>query len=581
MTVSRIQDAERHLFDGRLPQAETLLREVLAAEPDNCGALYLLALVAKESGNTEAAVKMLTRVIELDSNHHDALNSLGILQASGNQLDAAVGNFRAAVTANPAFVSAHANLGATLFRQNKIQPAIDACRQALAIDPNHIGALTNICSLLIRAKDYRAAIDHHRQLAALQPDNPNVLLNLAAALAFGDRPAEAITVYQHVLDLEPVNTRALHGLGTTYSEMGDKERAGDALKSALAHDPTYVDAYYSLSDTDLSQLTESNLQQLDKLGRDAGTSPADKAKVFFVLAKAAMAEKDKTAAFDLYKQGNQHRREAQSAAGIVYSSTAQDRLVENLMAFFGKPADMSAPAGQGEKLIFVLGLPRSGTTLIEQILVAHPSVISLGENETIYRGILDAFGNDYLQQLDAARWPDAYQKELSQIAAAYLAETNHEGVKRTVNSLPFNFWHLGFIKTVFPDSSIIVTERDPRDVALSCYFQNFADDHPWSTTLTDLKHYFECYARLMAHWRNIYGKELHTIVYEDLVKNFDATCLSLLAHLSLEWDDRVLRFYETDNLVKSASKWQVRQPIYGSSVGRWRDFESQLTPFLT
>ena len=279
-------------------------------------------------------------------------------------------------------------------------------------------------------------------------------------------------------------------------------------------------------------------------------------------------------AFGHFARGNVLRREDLARLGRSFDGAAHEQFIDAVAGLFDGDF-LAARRGFGDAStlpVFVVGMPRSGTTLVEQILASHPDVFGAGE--------LDALGGF------VPRFPEGV-KELDAEAAADLARSHVERLSglggpalRVVDKTPLNFLYLGLISLLFPAARIVHCRRDARDVCLSCFAQNFVAGHGWSTDLADLATYFRQYGRLMAHWHDVLPLPVLDVDYEAVVADPGAESRRLVDFLDLPWDDACLRFHEARHVVRSASNWQVRRPVHGGSVGRWRAYERWLGPLL-
>ncbi len=262
--------------------------------------------------------------------------------------------------------------------------------------------------------------------------------------------------------------------------------------------------------------------------------------------------------------------------------TADDKRIDRLIAAFTPERLQSLPRAQHDSKtpVFILGMPRSGTSLVEQILASHPQVHGAGELNNIMRlesGMPDLVGG-------GKRFPDGLnkltQEHVDELASHYLehlAELSPDAL-RVTDKMPNNFLHLGTIQLLFPDARIIHCMRDPLDTCLSCYFQNFFAQHPYTNDLGHLGAYYNGYERLMAHWKQTLDLPIFDIRYEDLVENQETKSREMIEFIGLEWDEACLKFHENKRIGRTASYDQVRQPIYKGSVARWRNYESHLEP---
>ncbi len=285
-------------------------------------------------------------------------------------------------------------------------------------------------------------------------------------------------------------------------------------------------------------------------------------------------------AFHCFRAGNDLRK-----AGHRYQPEEESLFVDRLMASFNKElfGEKERIGNRSERPVFIVGMPRSGTTLVEQILASHPQVHGHGELEEmaeLVRGLSERLGS-------RQPYPECV-KTLDEITAGSLAEAHLAqlerhgcGVVRSIDKMPHNFLHLGLIALLFPRARLIHCLRDPLDTCLSCYFQDFGSRHRFSCDLEQLGRCYRNYQRLMAHWHATLPRPILDVPYEGLVHDQELWCRKLIDFLGLPWDERCLTYYKTERPVLTSSAWQVRQPIYTSSVGRWRHYAKHLGPLFS
>ncbi len=311
-------------------------------------------------------------------------------------------------------------------------------------------------------------------------------------------------------------------------------------------------------------------------------SADDKKKLHFTLAKAFEEKADADAAFAHYRRGNELQRAAFAGQSLRFDAEAQDRLVARTEAVFTGQffAERQSFGIASEAPVFVVGMPRSGTTLVEQIAASHPQVHGAGERwemDVAAHNLSDTLGAQApypenvaeLDEATAARLGEAYLGRLREVAG---------DAERVIDKLPFNYLRLGLIAVLLPRARVIHCRRDVRDTCLSCYFQNFSIPYPWTTDLCEIGRYHRAYERLMAHWRSVLPRAMLEVDYEDLVADQEGQSRRIIDFLGLQWDPRCLDFHRTQRQVSTASAWQVRRPIYATSVGRWRAYERMLEP---
>lgn len=358
------------------------------------------------------------------------------------------------------------------------------------------------------------------------------------------------------------------------------EEALASLEKAVACDPDNVDAYYALASSGQSDLDQTALDHLTALidGSDITLTAEQKTKALFTLAM----QTDGVQSFGWYVKGNQLRGETLADVGQVFDPARHRETFAQLQSTFGKEffADRAEWGNDSAAPVFVLGMPRSGTTLVEQIIAAHSEAEGVGERSDIpdiIKSFIQAAGGEEAFPASALLLTE---KQIKDGAEAYLAKLDSlsDGAGRVVNKLPFNYAHLWLIQLMFPKAKIIHCRRDARDVGLSCFQQNFVQPHPWSCDLAHIGHYTKAYEDLMTHWQNTLALPILDVVYEELVADQAAGSRRIIEFLDLEWQESVMDFYNTESRVKTASKWQVREPVYKSSIGRWQEYAEQLAP---
>jgi len=392
------------------------------------------------------------------------------------------------------------------------------------------------------------------------------MINLASVRAADDRFDEAIVLFNRALHTAPDCAEAHLNLGLTLAEMGRAPAAVASLRQAIAIDPENVDAWYALSAADEIVLTKDDAELLVRLLEKGRLTDDQKVKLRFVLAGSAERLGNLTRAFDDYRRANALRKQDLARTGHAFDPIRHEAMIDRIISTSPKEllAQPVAPAVEG--LVFVVGLPRAGTTLVERIIATHREAHGIGERDDIERL--------------AARQREG--EDAGILAAEYLAELRARvpGKRLIVDKTPFNYLHLGLIARALPGAKIIHIRRDLRDVGISCFTQNFVQPHAWTCDLEHIGDYASEYARLMDHWRAALPPIMLELDYEALVADPAIHSRRMFEFIGLPWDPGCLAFHMAKGIVRSASKWQVRRPIYGSSVGRWKAYQQFLGPLL-
>jgi tetratricopeptide (TPR) repeat protein len=384
----------------------------------------------------------------------------------------------------------------------------------------------------------------------------------------------ALAAYNRAATLPgPAQMDAIANRGALFMEFGRKDEAVKALEEAAKTFPNAPGILFS--QTDLRRLVAGDplIAQMQALLAREGISLADRATLHFGLGKAFLDIGDSEQAFDHYNEGNRLKRST-----FAYDADANERWMASIAEVFS-PALLAAKADMGARSdlpVFVVGMPRSGTTLVEQILASHPMIHGAGELKRL-QTLVDGIAGFPVSV------PNMTAEQLRGLGDAYLGFVKPlaAGRRHVVDKMPSNFLHAGLIRLVLPDARIIHCRRDPVDTCLSCYTKLFAGEQAFTYNQTELGRFHRAYLRLMAHWRaSLPASHFLEVDYEAVVEDVEREARRMLDFLGLPWNDTVLRFHETQRPVRTASVNQVRQPIYRTSAGRWRKHEAYLQRLL-
>ena len=466
----------------------------------------------------------------------------------------------------------------------RLPQAEELYRQILREYPGQPDALNLLGVMAIATGRAELAVDLISQAVNRLPGEADFHGNLAAAYQAAGRVADAIRHYRETIRLKPTAVNQYLFLSDALQEQGQLEEALDYCLHALRLQPDSALGYCllgGLAGHGCYTLTDADLQQIQVLLEAPGQSARDASLLHFTLAAHWERLGQYDQAFASYRRANELKLQVYRLANQTFQPEKLRALTDNLIAVFTPHflKQLQTLGIDSEVPVFVVGLPRSGTTLVEQILASHPQVHGVGERKDI--DVLATTLHQHLQTADA--YP-ACMTGLDAATAKRLAEgyvqglVRHAGAaSRIVDKMPNNYLHLGLIAALFPRSRIIHCRRDPMDVCASAYFQNFKW-LPHGASMEDIAFHYRQFSRLMEHWRRVLPMPIHEAVYEDLVANPETVSRSLVAACGLDWDDRCLSFYRTERVVQTASKLQVRRPIYQSSVGRWKAFRAHLEP---
>jgi tetratricopeptide (TPR) repeat protein len=512
ITDPRLLAAGSALSEGRLPEAETLLRAHLMQAPTDVAAIRMLAEIAARLGRYEDAENLLSRCLELA----------------------------------PSFREARQNYALVLQRHNKHEQALAELDALLKNDPRNPGCRILKAAVFSRLGDYEAAIE----------------------------------LYADLVRDYPKNTKIWMSYGHTLKTAGHQHRAIQAYRRSIELDPGFGDAYWSLANLKTFRFNADEIETMRGMLRRTDLATEHRFHFEFALAKALEDAAEYAESFEHYLQGN-----AQRLAEVPYSANENAARVARTKRVYTR-AFFDQRRGSGSQApdpIFIVGLPRAGSTLIEQILSSHsavegtmelPEIISM--TRALRAGSEPGAASNYHDAL--ARLGS---KELEDLGQQYLDRTRVQrkfGAPLFIDKMPNNFAHIGLIHLTLPNAKIIDARRHPLACCLSAFKQHFAQGQNFTYSLDDIGRYYSDYVELMAHFDDVLPGRVHRVIYENMVDDTEAEVRRLLAYCGLPFESGCLRFFENDRPVRTASSEQVRQPIYREGIEHWRHFEPWLGP---
>jgi hypothetical protein len=474
---------------------------------------------------------------------------------------------------DPDNVVAHTSLGMALCRLGRYQEGGEHFRQAIGIRESYAEAHFNLGSLLRSQGRIAESEQPLRRALKLKPTLIDAQISLGVTLYMLGRMSEAKGLFEKALKLAPRQVDALTGMGQIAALEGRFAEAETWFNRALEIDPKMSLGWVGLAG--LRTLTTADGAWLKgaQASADSGLAPLNEASVRYAIGKYY----DQTGEFALAFRSFQRAKVLVRTAAVDYDREGRTRFVDALISTYNPQTLALAKPGASDSAlpILVVGMPRSGTSLVEQIIASHPAARGAAEVE-FWSPVVAKNANSFLREP-----PDEPTRK--KLAQGYLRvlTANGAGAARVVDKSPFNSEYLGVIHSVFPQARIIYLQRDPIDTCLSCYFQDFPPLLNFTLDLSDLAHFYRNHHRLMQHWRNALPPgTLLDVPYAALVADQENWTRRILEFLGLSWDERCLNFHSTERSVLTASYWQVRQKLYTSSVGRWRNYQKFIGPLL-
>lgn len=575
-SAARMQRAVAAHQQGALQEAERDYRAVLAAEPDHADATHFLGLLLHQRGDA-AGFTLLQQSLRLSPGNYQFHGNLaGVLQQLGRSAEAEQ-LYREALRLNPDYAGGRINLGMLYAARGDYLRALPEFDAALRLERGSFAAWFNRAAALQQLARREESLQSYRHAAVAAKADPDLQLMVASALREAGEVEESLRCHEQALKLAPGYAPAENSLGNLLGMQGDLVAAERHYRHALTLQADYAGAYYNLADVKKLTPADPAWDGLMRLsGRAPELPPEEAIPLHFALGRVWDGQKDYAQAFAHLDAGNRLKR-----ASLHYDEARQARFFQEFAGVFG--ADFIGARrldGSDARPVFIVGMPRSGTTLVEQILASHPEVHGAGETHAlrnVLREDLPPDEGDYrLPGQLAELEPEGFRRAAARYSR-YL-DSLAPRAARITNKLPGNMVFVGLVSLLYPEARIIHCSREPLDTCLSCYSKLFTTGHPFSYEQGELGRFYRMYERLMHHWRLALPGRMLELRYEELVSDLEGQSRRLIAHLDLPWDEACLRFHESARAVRTASLAQVRRPIYKDSVGRWKNYEKELAP---
>jgi tetratricopeptide (TPR) repeat protein len=566
-----------------LEQSENAIKHYelsIQFEPNLIDAYINCAIAWRLVKNTDEAIQYLYQALNLDNKNSRAFHVLGAIYQELEDLPRALECFENASSLDPKESKYRVSFAEALIKVGFDFEAGLELHKACEYNPSYADSFIGYGEYLYHHQRYDEALECYLHALKLTPKNINMQDRLGKTYLAMNDIDNALKYYNTALSKEPNRLTSLAGKGQIFLESGNVNAGLEASKKIIAIDPYLPTGYILQSRLTKSTQDDGLIEQLIKFTKREDLSEEFKIPVYFSLGKILDDQKNYQDAFKYYTVGNALKNNT-----LNYSPEEDEAKFDNLINFFS--ADFFKQhqhlGNQSNLPIVIVGMPRSGTTLTEQIISSHPQVIGAGEvafwgrtptalphklnTTTPYPQCLNEINQLHVQEI-----AHMYETTLRKIAGPNTQPLN------ITDKLPHNFLNIGLISLIFPNVKIIHTKRDAMDTCLSIFFQNFNDPHPYAYSLENLSFHYQQYQRIMRHWHEVLPGRILDINYEETTEDPEYWSRQLISHIGLDWDDSCLAPHKLERSIKTASHWQVRQPIYKTSVQRWKKYDAQLVP---
>lgn len=565
------------LAQGQGDEALECLQRIISMDPSKSSAHFDLSNAAAKMGKNEEAEAALQESFRLDPSRRELFEAIQ-LHRDGRPKDAEI-KLRDILREQPANATATRMLGNIALDEGRYRMAARLLRNAVKLAPDYYGAWIDLSRALTEYEKLDEAREAISEVIKLDKHlaYPYVLLgNLESKI--GDYEA-AVSAFEAALDRQADHGGALAGLGHALKTIGRQEQAIDRYRKCVQNYPAFGEAWWSLANLKTFRFNDDEVATLETHVDDERLSDEARVNINFALGKAYEDRGDYADAFHRYDRGNKLRRPHESYDPVQTEAT-HDRIIKTITAELVE--SKQSHAEQRNDPIFIVGLPRSGSTLIEQILASHGDVDGTHELPDLPRVVRTI--NQW--QIQGKGYPDAValldEAQIRELGEQYLESTQRyrQGGARFTDKMPNNFSMVGLLALILPNAKIVNARRHPLDSCMGSYKQLFYRGQSFTYDLVELGEYYLEYQRMMDHWQELLPGRVLDVHYENMVTDQETQTRRLIKYCDLPWQDQCLRFYETERAVNTASSEQVRQPIYSKSINSWRRFEDQLEPLI-
>ena len=571
--------------DKKLLQLEIRLNEYLERDSESIhllkifidkfsdlGALKHLSNLLVKQDKSDEADELIKNFFE--NNEDYGLLYKGVRHLHASRYRKAEDAFKKVLIEDGNNIDALRFMGILAFKSGNHDIAEAMLTKALKLDPTYSLVWANLAQVFSVTGQLDKAKKSFKNILNMEPKNGLIWAEYGTVLTKLANYEEGRNAYLKALEFKPDSPRVHLSLGHVYKTMGEIDNSIDSYKNTILQNNLSGEAYWSLANLKTYSFSENEIIDMEKTLK-GDMSDIERSQMHFALGKAYEVNKDFDKSFKNYYEGNKVKK-----ALIKYSSDDTTDKTKRILNFFNQEniQKLAKSSIQDRDPIFVLGMPRSGSTLVDQIISSHSKVDGTQELPNIIKIAGELNTNNQNNYPDVLKELD--ESKLSNLGKDYISETAwaRDSAPFFIDKMPNNFIHIGLIKTILPNAKIIDTRRDPMDTCFSCFKQFFARGQLFTYSLEDLGNYYIDYIRAMNHWHNVYGKDIYTVHYNNVINETEETIRELIDYCELPFEKECLEFYKSSRPVKTPSAEQVRQPIYKSGLNYWKNYEKHLLP---
>jgi len=578
MNIDKAKKQAFELFDQqKIPEAQKAFVKLCRFDRTDTELWLVAGIIEGMLGNLDKAIERFKHIVKLEPRHIDALTNLGFSYEQLGEYKESIDYYKSILKYYPDNANSHFRLGIALDADSKYRQAIKSYKNALALKSDFYEVYYNL-GVSYKALDAPVeAIESYKQYKKYN-DNTEVNMSIGEAYFELNQIDHAMNYFKIAIDLDKNNLRALKQYADILLKQDNFDEAMEIFSDVLKKDPNDI---YALSvvlsmnkANDTREIVDRFESYLDDKAYEGSTS-----KICFALAEYYDNVKEYGKAFNYLDHGHKILRKV-----VPYNAEFVEKEFNTIVSVFSKEFISSNQQLNEYDVvpIFIIGMPRSGTTLVEQILATHSDIEGVGEVNSLKKVFSGYFDTEVYTEYYPEKIENLSHDVLQDLGLQYITDIKNFTIDKSpyiINKMPHNFMFVGLIKILFPQAKIILCERDPMDTCWSIFKKDFTGNHEYANSLKELAEYYLLYTKLMAHWKSIFSDtDLYVVNYEELANNPDVQISSLLKYCGVSWQDEILNFHDTGRINKTASEFQVRQKMYTSSIGAWKPYSQFLEP---